>query len=186
MHSFGVLPSVHLLVGFVVAMFLVWPLQMVAHELGHAVAALRAAPYDRVHIVLGASPPWVFFESDRLRIAWSPRRMKGAGGSAFCSWNEAAASNRDRFLVCLAGPLVDFASIPVFVLAMVACLGLPNWIPSVWGASALIAFISVLINLDPRTTEAHLGSPERDGPKALAAYRSWRAELRDRASRLES
>lgn len=186
MHSFGLLPPVHLLVGFVVAMLLVRPLQTVAHELGHAAAALRAAPYDRVNIVLGGAPPWVFVETDRLRIAWSPRRMKGAGGGAFCSWNQAAASHRDRFLVCIAGPLVDLASIPVFVLAMVACLGLPNWIPSVWGASALIAFISVLINLDPRTAEAHLGSPERDGPRALAAYRSWRAELRNRVSRLES
>jgi hypothetical protein len=155
----------------------VMPLATLGHELGHALVALRAVP-GPVIVHVGRPPAWIELEWPRLKIRWSPVPARGVPFAGLCVWRADLANPRARVAVCLAGPLVTILLIPVFLALLALCWEMADWIPATWGLSAFAAFIGVLINLDPRTSaeaSAARGTIRRDGPKALAAYRVWRA-----------
>ena len=166
------------LIGLLAAEFLVMPLITLAHEMGHAAVALRVSSGA---VIVHVGRPGTGFEIhfERLKVSWSPIPARGVQFRGVCVWNGPAASARDWLVVSLAGPLVTALLIPVFVWATVESVGMPVWITTAFGLSALGAFISCLYNLDPRpANDAERAAPyraRRDGPKALAAYRAWRA-----------
>ena len=162
------------LVALVLAEFVVSPLSTLAHELGHAGAALREAP-GKVTIVVGRKSAafGIFFE--RLGIWWSPIPARGVSFRGVCIWNARLATPRGRLSVALRGPLVTALLIPIYAAAAVATRTLPVWIPATFGLSAFACFVGCLVNLDPRrTTEEKKTSLRRDGPQALAAFREMR------------
>jgi hypothetical protein len=77
------------------------------------------------------------------------------------------------------GPDPPRLALQIFIWATIECAGLPQWIPAAWGLSALGACISVAYNLDSRPANTHerkgTNRVIRDGPRALAAYREWKA-----------
>lgn len=164
-------------VALVAAEFVVAPLATLAHELGHAWVALRLTS-GRVIVHVGRPSMALGVDFERLMIRWSPVPARGVEFRGVCIWDAASATPRDRFQVTIAGPLVTVSLIPLFVLGAFASAGGPDWIPATFGLSALGAFISCLVNLDPRpanaTERAAPGRSRRDGPKAIAAYRAWR------------
>jgi hypothetical protein len=162
------------LLALVLAEFVVSPLSTLAHELGHARAALRAAP-GKVTIVVGRKSAAVGVFFDRLGIWWSPIPARGVSFRGVCIWNARLASPRGRFSVALRGPIVTALLIPVYAAAALATRNSPAWIPATFGLSAFACFIGCLVNLDPRTTaQEHKATFRRDGPQALAAYRAMR------------
>ena len=155
----------------------VMPLATLGHELGHALLALRAVP-GPVIVHVGRPPAWIELDWPRLKIRWSPLPARGVPFAGLCVWRGSLASPRAKVAVYLAGPLVTALQIPVFLALLALCREMADWIPATWGLSALVAFIGVLFNLDPRTSaeaNAAHGAIRRDGPQALAAYRVWRA-----------
>jgi hypothetical protein len=162
------------LVALVLAEFVVSPLSTLAHELGHARAALRAAP-GKVTIVVGRKSAALGIFFDRLGIWWSPIPARGVAFRGICIWNARLATPRRRLSVALSGPLVTVLLIPIYAAGAVATRSSPAWIPATLGLSAFACFVGCLVNLDPRiTVEEKKRSLRRDGPQALAAYRAMR------------
>ncbi len=165
------------LVALMLTEFVVSPLSTLAHELGHARAALRAAP-GKVTIVVGrkSAALGIFFE--RLGIWWSPIPARGVSFRGICIWNARLATPRGRLSVALRGPLVTALLIPVYAAAAAVTRTSPAWIPATFGLSAFACFVGCLVNLDPRiSAEEKNVSLRRDGPQALAAYRAMRRGL---------
>jgi hypothetical protein len=187
----GHISALNWLIALLVAEFAVKPLATLIHELGHAVVALRVAPGPVVVVVGRPSTAFqVLFE--HLKVMWSPLPMRSSwlrpSPGGYCKFDQRGVDPRDRMLVGLAGPAATALLVPIFIWATFECAGMPQWIPVVWGLSALGACISLAYNLDPRpanTSErtAATGSM-RDGPRALAAYREWRAQRELGAARL--
>jgi hypothetical protein len=164
------------------AEFVVSPLSTLAHELGHARAALHAAP-GKVTIVVGRKSAAVGIFFERLGIWWSPIPARGVSFRGICFWNARLASPRGHLTVALQGPVVTALLIPTYAAGAVVTRTSPAWIPATFGLSAFACFIGCLVNLDPRiTAEEKKGSLRRDGPQALAAYRAMRRNLVHRAS----
>jgi hypothetical protein len=164
--------------GFLVALllgeFVVAPVSTLAHELGHAAAALKAAP-GKVTVVVGRKSTAIGIEFERLMIWWSPIPARGVSFSGICIWNGSTATPRGRLSVALRGPLVTALLIPIYAAAAMLTKNSATWIPATFGLSAFACFISCLINLDPRRTPDEVkASFRRDGPQALAAYRAMR------------
>jgi hypothetical protein len=172
----GISPA-NLFVAFLAATFLVMPVATLLHEVGHAVVALRVSS-GRVLVHVGRPPAPVRIEGVRLVINWSPLPMRGVPFGGLCMWRQRSSSPRARLAVAIAGPLVTAALVPVFLFLMVKSIGMPDWVPATWGLSALFAFVSVLVDADPRPANAAERAGDRvvirDGPRALAAYRAWR------------
>jgi hypothetical protein len=172
----GISPA-NLFIGFLAAMFLVMPIITLVHELAHAVVALRVSS-DRVLVLVGGQPAPVRINGRRLQINWSPLPMRGVRGAGVCIWQDESSSPSSRLAVAVAGPFATALLIPLFLFLMVKSIGMPDWVPATWGVSALIAFISVLFNADPRPANAAERAGHnivvRDGPRALAAFRAWR------------
>jgi hypothetical protein len=74
--------------------------------------------------------------------------------------------------------VVDALLVAVFLAALVASLGMPDWVPAMWGWGALYAFVTLLFGGDPRrasaTERARTEPFVRDGLQARDAYRAWR------------
>jgi hypothetical protein len=171
-------------IALTLAELLVRPVITLIHELGHAVVALTVSP-GPVIVHVGRPSAAIGVLWGRLTVHWSPVPAQGVRSRGICVWGGQDASDLRRLAVSLAGPVATALLIPVFILATVECADLPQWIPATWGLSALGAFISCLVNFDPRSTKdakqpASL-APRGDGPMALAAYRRWRAQ-RQRAA----
>jgi hypothetical protein len=149
------------------------PLSTLIHEIGHAVAAMNAAP-GKVTVVVGRKSTAIGIEFERLNIWWSPVPARGVRFLGVCIWNARLASPRGRLSVALRGPLMTMLLIPIYVAATVISKDSPAWIPATFGFSAFACFVSCLINLDPRRTPEVKSSFRRDGPQALAAYRAMR------------
>jgi len=178
----GHISALNWLIALLVAEFVVKPFATLIHELAHATVALRVAP-GHVVVVVGRPDTTIQIHFERLKLWWSPVPMRhnwlGLKPGGVCKCDIRNATPRDQLLVALAGPLATALLIPVFIWATVECAGMPQWIPATWGLSALGAVISCLFNLDPRPTSDSERSGHnwiwRDGPRALAAYRAWRA-----------
>lgn len=165
---------VNFLVALMLAEFVISPLSTLAHELGHARAALRAAP-GKVTIVVGRKTAAVGIFFERFGIWWSPIPARGVSFRGICIWNARLATSRGRLAVAMRGPIVTALLIPLYAAAAVATRTSPAWIPATFGLSAFACFVGCLVNLDPRiTAEEKKGSLRRDGPQALAAYRAMR------------
>jgi hypothetical protein len=168
--------SIDLLIAVLLVSFVVSPLAALAHELGHAAVALRLSS-GPVIVHVGRPPAPLRWHFERLQITWSPLPPRGVPFSGLCL-SRPAASPRARLAVLLAGPAVTALLVPAFLLAMVASLDLPGWVPATWGVAALGAFTSLLYNADPRPAtkaeRAGAANMRRDGPRALDEFRAWR------------
>ncbi len=165
----------NLIVGFFLAGFVIMPLATLAHELGHAVLALRFSA-DPVIVQVGRPPAIVEIASERLSVSWSLLPARGVPFAGLCLWNMKYATDLERMAVFLAGPLVTALLVPLFLWATIASFGSPHWLTATCLISAIGALVSVLFNIDPRTTddEVRTGQIRRDGPRARAAFRAWR------------
>jgi hypothetical protein len=167
--------SGNFVVALLLAEFVLTPLSTLAHELGHAAAALKATPVGtKVTVVVGRKTAAVGIVFERLTIWWSPVPARGVSFRGVCIWQAHLASHRDRLAVALWGPAITALLIPAYVAAAVLTRTSPTWIPATFGLGAFSCFISLLMNLDPRTTSAErkARSIRWDGPQALAAYRA--------------
>jgi hypothetical protein len=162
------------IIALLLAEFVVGPFSTLGHELGHAAAALKAAP-GKVTVVVGRKSTAIGIEFERLNIWWSPVPAHGVRFMGVCIWNARLATPRGRLMVALRGPLVTMLLIPIYVTTAVMTKDSPIWIPATFGFSAFACFIGCLVNLDPRRTSDEVKTSfRRDGPQALAAYRAMR------------
>lgn len=162
------------LIALLLAEFVVAPFSTLAHELGHAAAALKAAP-GKVTVVIGRKSSAIGIVFERLTIRWSPVPARGVRFLGVCIWSARLATPRGRLSVALRGPLITALLIPVYAAAAVLTKASPPWVSATFGLSACACFLSCLINLDPRRTADEVKSSfRRDGPQALAAYRAMR------------
>jgi hypothetical protein len=173
------------LLGWALAQFLVIPLSYLAHELGHAAVALRVGK-GQVTILVGRRKPAIGFTVmfDRLTFYFSPVPNDRGQFGGIIGWDRSSAGYGGQLAVALAGPLVTALLVPLFTWAVFACAGMPRWIQMMWLISALAAFFSNCMNLYPWRIkkDARLAPNERDGPRALAAYRAWRGRTASEAS----
>lgn len=108
------------------AVFLVQPLLIFVHELGHAVAAV-ALTGQRVLIRIGGEPYMVRFALGKIDVRFHP-----SGYVAHCELNPARMSPGDLLIVVLAGPAASVA------LAMALIPLALAW----WGDSAVLFWIA--------------------------------------------
>jgi hypothetical protein len=154
------------------AFYVLAPLVSLAHELGHAAAAVRLTgrtarvqigdDESALHVVLGRIDVWV-----------NPR-----GGEPFCVFQTAGASPRDHALISLAGPA---ASALCFAVLAAAAVLLHDGPALVLGCAVLGTAIALngVLNAVPGGDE--IGP--NDGASALEMIRrhrgtaAWRAPL---------
>jgi hypothetical protein len=157
--------------------FVVMPLLSLLHELGHALVALRVAPgLVQVHV---GRPPGLRVESRRLRIGFNIFPANGVSFVGLCIRERVSSDPRKELLVVLAGPVMTLlAAIALAVLALGSIDGEQHWLTLTFAFGALSALLSFLKNVYPRSTSLRHNKRQqfvRDGPKALAYYRLWRA-----------
>lgn len=71
------------LLAAVLGEFVLTPLSILAHELGHAMVALRSSQ-DKVTVVVGRRSAAIGVVSERLAIWWSPIPSRGIVFEAHC------------------------------------------------------------------------------------------------------
>ncbi len=131
---------------FVIAAFLGLPLVTLAHELGHATAAMSFTKGSAVEVYVGRTDCALSFRTGRLRISLSP-----IGGGGLCRSSRRGVSREQALVRVLAGPGVNVALALVawlvgnavtgslravlFTLAAISALQILNLIPrwGVWG-----------------------------------------------------
>ena len=115
------------------ALLLCWPIMVLAHELGHALAALRFTS-GRVLVEVGSRNRSLVQAGRRLTISYSPL---GAGG--VCKPERPPATRRAAFWIVLGGPIADL---------VVLVLLLPAAVISSHGAHAVLESLAVLAGLN--------------------------------------
>ncbi len=159
-----------------ITVLVVTPTLILAHELGHAIIALRATS-GPVVVHVGRPPGMVRLKYGRLEVVWSLVPARWGQFAGVCLWNPTGVSRRARLIFILAGPIMTSLLIPAFLLAAIACGGMPGWISATWTLSAIGAFAALLVDTYPwpaSRVERAAGASRRDGPRAVAAYRAWR------------
>jgi hypothetical protein len=164
------------------------PLIVLAHELGHAAVALRAAP-GPVIVLVGRPAAATTIEFERLVIHLSPIPARGIFLRGSCHWAGSTASARAQLTFFLSGPAAALALGLLMAGGALATATMSAWLPCTLGIAALAAVVSALFDVSPWPSnpirpDAH-SRIGRDGPKALGAYRDWRAQATPPASRAE-
>jgi hypothetical protein len=165
-----------LVLAFLLAVYVVNQFSVLAHELGHAIVALRSTS-GKVTVVVGRQSAALGIVFERLTIWWSPIPARGVPFAGICLCDVRQATPRAQLIMMLAGPAVTALLIPAYVYAAIlTARSSPGLIPATFACAAFACFVSCLWNLDPRQTEAEKGARlfRRDGPQALAAYRRMR------------
>jgi hypothetical protein len=143
--------------------FLLMPLLVLGHELGHALPALclRTGP---VAIVVGRSSPAVTFRTGRLSLSLSP-----FGAYGVCLAQDRSDTRARSLVWMLGGPVASIATALAAALAAESSEGPAR---AVLGAAALIAAVQAVTSLTPRWafTQAGVALPT-DGLRASCALR---------------
>ena len=156
--------------------FLVEPLLVFAHELGHALAAV-ALTGERVLIRVGGEPYLVRFALGKIDVRFHP-----SGYVARCELSPARISPRHYLVVALAGPAVSLAVGAVLVPVALAWRGdspVLFWITALAAASSLFVGLANAVPFRrlpgwwPGSMRTHEEGPS-DGFLALHALRAQR------------
>lgn len=144
------------------------PVLGLAHELGHALAALVLLP-GRVLVQVGGPRPLLTGEAGRLTIAVHPLVLPWRF-DAVCAYEDAPASRLETVVIALAGPAASFI-VGMVSLSVYAQLE-PGLLHTVVGLIALASFFSVVVCLVPMTLTDSRGMRLRtDGATVVAALR---------------
>jgi hypothetical protein len=152
MSGFDVVPDEVLVVLFALS-FVVVPVAMFVHELGHAVVAVILSG-QRVTVRIGSRDALVRFALGRIDIRWHP-----TGYVAECEWSTiGTVPPRDLVRMALAGPAAETGlalALGILALALADSGGVLFWIAAIGGGLVLL---EALLNLIPlRNPPAWLG-----------------------------
>ncbi len=159
------------LLAAVLGEFVLTPLSILAHELGHAMVALRSSQ-DKVTVVVGRRSAAIGIVSERLAIWWSPIPSRGIVFEAHCIWNVGQASPREWLWAVLAGPSVDVFLIPIYTYLFLLTDDPSS--PRVISGVFFIGAANCIIRL--------LDEPESIGSRGLKERRSRRGAMDPRRS----
>jgi hypothetical protein len=152
------------LLAAVLGEFVLNPLSVLAHELGHAMVALKSSQ-DKVTVVVGRRSAAIGIVSERLAIWWSPIPTRGLIFDGHCIWNVGQASPREWLWAVLAGPSVNVVLIPIYtyLFFLTDDPSSPRVISGVFFIGAASCIINCLINLNPWESRAEKERRSRRG-----------------------
>lgn len=146
----------------------VGPFLTLAHELGHALAALLLLP-GRVVVLVGHREPLAAFELGRLTVGFHPLTVPGRF-DGMCAYDPSGERRSDTALIALAGPAASLVT-GLFAWSLLGAVpgGLVHDVVAVVVATEIF---SVIVCLTPLTLTDSKGITLRtDGASALAALR---------------
>lgn len=174
--SAGHVSAVGWTVAILLLMFVIQPLAILGHELGHALAVSLLA--GRSSLVVVGRGPFVRVKADPTTVLFSVLPTRGVPFSGVCRFDPAGISWRAIVWIALAGPLATLCEL----------VGVAAVAPLMWDTGAVmrlviiqtaaILILHLAINLWPDRAAAAGGKQPsfvRDGPKARLAYAHHRA-----------
>lgn len=155
---------------FFVIVVCVEPLLVLAHELGHAAAAVSRLP-GRVIVRVGGERPLVSFNAGRVNLRLHPLVLPWRFDGQ-CTYEAASQSRADAVVIALAGPATSFGCGVVAWLAAGA-VGAASPLHSVLLVAAFLAIGTGVLCLVPLTLRDSAGRYMRtDGAHVAAALRA--------------
>lgn len=155
--------------------FVVWPIAVLIHELGHATAVRRLGRRE-ARIEVGRAP-WLPFRVGRVPVKFGmlPRMWRIAGR---CIYEGAGIEWRSRAWISLAGPLASFVQLALVLAATPLVWSGSGWARNLLLLSdaGLIALVVLNVLPQPRRSLGKAGVlPANDGWQAREAFRLHRA-----------
>lgn len=155
------------------ASFIVRPLMTLAHELGHAVMALRfARGVVQVHV---GRPPGLVRLGGRLRIAFSPQPTRGVSYGGITIFNARGVTPLQAVAILAAGPAVSALGTVALGVGTILAVRREPLVAWVLGVSALEGLLSVIWNLRTRPQPLNEHRARVGQPDGVSLVRAWRA-----------